>query len=74
MGWLMIGKTRNGFGAFLMVLVWTALFFPVRVQAACGSGVVIQSVTLSTNSAALGQSISVTVVYQQTGGWNQVYV
>ena len=49
--------------------------FPIaRALAACGSGAQILSVNLSVASAAPGQSISATVVYDQTGGWNQMYL
>lgn len=44
-----------------------------RLQAQCNSGISIISGNISATSVTLGQTVTVTLVYEQTGGWNQVY-
>ncbi len=69
----MTRKKNLNFGKIILFLVFLCVI-PVSRLLACGSGLSILSVTLSPSTAALGSSISVTVVYQQTAGWNQVYL
>ncbi|HUO58771.1 MAG TPA: hypothetical protein VMV05_11405, partial [bacterium] len=66
----MISRSKNFLYGCLLV---ASFFISAKGMAACGSGLSISSVTSSAGSVALGGTFSVTVVYQQTGGWNQVY-
>ena len=58
---------------FVSVLMVFLAFLPISRAQACGSGLSISSIALSTTSVGLGLTFGVTVVYQQTAGWNQVY-
>ncbi len=66
----------GSFRWFFFALVSTIYFSNLETPAwaACGpSGLTINSVT-TVASASPGQVIPVTVIYTQTGGWNQVYL
>ena len=67
-----MAKNVCHFKIIIFSLLFLVLLGGMKVYS-CGSGLSISNVNLSAGSAGLGQSFSVTVVYQQSGGWNQVY-